>query len=577
MPKRKGVENLNKFQKIRKKILLLITAIAVLCTALPMEWIGMTASAASTVKRTITYYENYRRLTELKIGDGAVLHFADWAIITNSDTGEPLYCVEPGAALNSDVDKLAYTEGTWSKLTAEKKELLGRVFLYCYTTGNPNTSTTTQQQYIATQMLVWEVMVGQRDEDFNKISNGYTPVSDLFKTGNLSNYTGIQTYYNQYEKSIKDHNKDVTCAYLEESVANANIAKVNADGTYTYTDKNSQLGNYTVNVTNGSVVSKTNSQLKIKVDANKKAKVTFTQSNANAKNERYGVVVLNYSGLQTLAGTKADPREYYAFVTGLDTGNLSLVKTSDDGVVDGFQFKITGPNGYSTQVTTKNGGKIDIPNIEPGTYTVEEATNSFRYNKQSSKTVTVTAGETASVSFKNTVKKGGIVVRKTSEDDEIENITFTLRAYEYDSVNTVMNKIDIIQYDENGNQKVSKELSATTPASGIVTWNNLPLYTINDNLIYYEVEETGKPARFVDVEPVENFLYQGAGMALLDYTITNNLKRSEILIVKLDGESGEVIPAAGTGFEILDSSGNKVVMTDSDGNEVSTFYTDESG
>ncbi len=61
---------------------------------------------------------------------------------------------------------------------------------------------------------------------------------------------------------------------------------------------------------------------------------------------------------------KANPRQYYAFVTGLDTGNLSLVKTSDDGVVDGLQFKITGPNGFTTQVTTKNGGKIEIPNLE---------------------------------------------------------------------------------------------------------------------------------------------------------------------------------------------------------------------
>lgn len=60
-------------------------------------------------------------------------------------------------------------------------------------------------------------------------------------------------------------------------------------------------------------------------------------------------------------------------------------------------------------------------------------------------------------------------------------------------------------------------------------------------------------------------------MNLLDYSFTNKLKRSEILIVKLDGETGKTIPAAGTGFEILDSGGNRIELTDSDGNKVSVF------
>lgn len=60
-------------------------------------------------------------------------------------------------------------------------------------------------------------------------------------------------------------------------------------------------------------------------------------------------------------------------------------------------------------------------------------------------------------------------------------------------------------------------------------------------------------------------------MNLLDYSFTNKLKRSEILIVKLDGETGKTIPAAGTGFEILDSDGNRIELTDSDGNKVSVF------
>ena len=82
MPKRKEVENLSlKIKKLYRKLLTVIIAAAVLCSALPMNFMTMTASAAATIKRTITYYEKYRRQSELKIGSDAVLHYADWAII----------------------------------------------------------------------------------------------------------------------------------------------------------------------------------------------------------------------------------------------------------------------------------------------------------------------------------------------------------------------------------------------------------------------------------------------------------------------------------------------------------------
>lgn len=75
MPKRKEVENLKKFKRFYQRILMLITAAAVLCSALPVQ---LAVSAAGvTVKRTVTYYEEYRRQSELKIGPDAVLHFAD--------------------------------------------------------------------------------------------------------------------------------------------------------------------------------------------------------------------------------------------------------------------------------------------------------------------------------------------------------------------------------------------------------------------------------------------------------------------------------------------------------------------
>ena len=56
----------------------------------------------------------------------------------------------------------------------EIQSLIGRVFLYAYT-GKLDTLES-YYRYTATQLLVWEVLVGQRDVDFNRISNGYTSV-----------------------------------------------------------------------------------------------------------------------------------------------------------------------------------------------------------------------------------------------------------------------------------------------------------------------------------------------------------------------------------------------------------------
>ena len=52
-------------------------------------------------------------------------------------------------------------------------------------------------------------------------------------------------------------------------------------------------------------------------------------------------------------------------------GSCQIVKTSEDGKVDGIQFTISG-NGVNQTVTTANGGKFQLDNLMPGVYTVTE-------------------------------------------------------------------------------------------------------------------------------------------------------------------------------------------------------------
>ena len=66
-------------------------------------------------------------------------------------------------------------------MTQNQKKLLGQVFLYAYAKKPADLYSYSEYlpQYIATQLLVWEVIAGQRDAQFNRISNGYTPVKDV--------------------------------------------------------------------------------------------------------------------------------------------------------------------------------------------------------------------------------------------------------------------------------------------------------------------------------------------------------------------------------------------------------------
>ena len=105
-------------------------------------------------------------------------------------------------------------------------------------------------------------------------------------------------------------------------------------------------------------------------------------------------------------------------------GSCQIVKTSEDGKVDGISFTISG-NGVNKTVKTANGGKIQIDNLMPGIYTVTEQTVD-KYVPQDVHRVTVVAGQVAKVNFNNVLKRGTLKVIKSSEDNLVEGVTFHL-------------------------------------------------------------------------------------------------------------------------------------------------------
>ena len=99
------------------------------------------------------------------------------------------------------------------------------------------------------------------------------------------------------------------------------------------------------------------------------------------------------------------------FVNAAQTGSLKIVKTSSDGKLEGFSFRVTGTNYDKTFKTDKN-GEIFIEDLRIGEYTVSEVSDkaSAGYILPADKQATVKVGATTIVQmhneFRDTPKTG---------------------------------------------------------------------------------------------------------------------------------------------------------------------------
>ncbi len=94
------------------------------------------------------------------------------------------------------------------------------------------------------------------------------------------------------------------------------------------------------------------------------------------------------------------------FINDAMKGNLKIVKTSSDGNVKGFAFRITGANGYDVTLETDENGEILIENLRIGEYTISEVNNaaSANYVLPADKQATVQTGSTTIVEMHNVLR-----------------------------------------------------------------------------------------------------------------------------------------------------------------------------
>lgn len=176
------------------------------------------------------------------------------------------------------------------------------------------------------------------------------------------------------------------------------------------------------------------------------------------------------------------------------SGRISIQKTvKPEGTLEGWKFKILDADGKEVSgspFTTDKGGKILTGNLTPGDYTVEEVLPADSlYSGEAPKTVTVTAGKTAEVSFLNKLRTGTITIRKVDTKDEpLAGASFLLEGSEDGSLwyPVIPGSNGVCTLGEPSEENLAAA-SKTSGEDGLLTWENLPI------TLQYRITETKAP------------------------------------------------------------------------------------
>ena len=444
----------------------------------------------------------------------------------------------------------------WKNLGSAKQKAINLALLYGKPGSGKNLSGTEAQKWIATQLIVWEFVSGCRST-----ADGYKCTNTKFIDGICAGSAnpGVKSVYNAISKSLANYSTVPSFASSIASKAETYEMKY-SDGKYTLTltDSSSILSDFSFKTTGGVSASVSGNRLTLTSTLPVNDAVTFNSAKSMPDVGKTVLVPYGDATLQdVISGVEndADPiRAYFKVKT--SSGNLKLIKTSEDGNVANIEFTVKG-DGYSKTVKTNSKGEFELTDLFPGSYTVTEITDS-KYEPQKSQTVKVESGKTATVTFKNVLKKWNLTVTKTDAETKSAQGDATLAGAVYGIYNNGK-LVDKYTTDKNGSFKTS-------------------YYVCGDNWTLKEIE----PSEGYLLDETEYHI----GAEAKKYTIENNsismgvtedILKGKISIIKHtdDGSTKIETPEKGAEFQVyLKSSGSYAKATES---ERDTLVCDEYG
>lgn len=521
-----------------------ITALLLVVAVIFGTMFSLPVSAASGDKVTITFdycYDstgNTIKFQQTTVSNGYTVGTPGEELCKIFADGKEAYCIEPGHTLYSGNTLTEDGSTVWKNLGSAKQKAINLALLYGKPGSEKSLSGTEDQKWVATQLIVWEFVSGCRSTN-----DGYKCTNTKFIDGICAGGAnpGVKSVYNAISKSLANYSTVPSFASAIASKAETYEMKY-SDGKYTLTltDSNSILSDFSFKTTSGVSASVSGNKLTLTSSFPVNDAVTFNSAKSMPSVGNTTLIPYGDATLQdVITGVEndADPiRAYFKVKT--SSGNLKLVKTSEDGNVANIEFTVKGDD-YSKTVKTNSKGEFELTDLVPGKYTVTEHTPT-EYAEQKSKTVNVESGKTATVSFSNVLKKWNLTVIKTDAETKSAQGDATLAGAVYGIYNNGK-LVDKYTTDKNGGFKTSN-------------------YVCGDNWTLKEIE----PSEGYLLDETEYHI----GAEAKKYTLENNsvsigvtedILKGKIAIIKHtdDGSTKIETPEKGAEFQVyLKSSGS---------------------
>lgn len=485
------------------------------------------------------------------------------------------YCIDPGVLTTESSGGYSGSETAWSDLDVDTQTAVGLAVLYGAPNGMSSSDKKTMLTYeFATQIIIHEILLGYRSnlppysctderiirkfganadgsmDNSNRrdISSDSAQYSSLH--GQALDRKLLRSAYDQLAANMASHYVLPSFASRYNAGAKTYEMTKQSNGTYsvTLTDTNNILSQCTFQNGNGLTYTVSGNKLTITssgpfAEAKSCAKTSTGGVAKNVPNlEKQSFLVWEAGSRQrlvTLAEAQNDPVPIYFNVIAKESkGTAKIIKTTTNGgTVAGWTFAVKNASGATVGTYTTDATGVIALELEPGTYSVTETNATAKYwvnDPTATKSITVKAGETSSVTFKNQYRGQAQIVKTATNGGSVSGWHFTVK-----------------------NASGTKIGDYVTDSTGVITVDLEPGT--------YTVTETDAQAKYWvnDATPTKTVTVKAGETAKVTF---KNQYRGQAQIIKtlLNPEAGSV---EGWAFTITDSSGKKI----------GTYQTDKTG
>ena len=348
--------------------------------------------------------------------------YKHYMLTTSDGSSHQVYCVESGIPYNTSDNSYTSESGKNSHYlellpsTARKGITLTTIYGWKPGAALPVSGINEDDYKIATQIILWEYQQQLRTDSYSRHGNGHAKADQYFS---VIAGRPAEKAYNWILSQVASHS--TVPSFTSASKDKAPVLELKWDvekKVYTLTVTDTNNLKIDLEKLSGSGVSVTRSGNKYTFTSKKM--IMDPVSFAFRKNIPVAedMLIWGRPGYQTMMTGASDPVFFYLNIKTETYGTAKIVKTSEDGIVSGIPFHISGTdvlgNKVSEDVVTGENGQIE-KKLLPGTYLVTEQPVD-RYVTPAAQYITVESGQTSSVHFSNILKKFRVHVVKTDAD-----------------------------------------------------------------------------------------------------------------------------------------------------------------